>query len=72
MEGRLALRTEERDHLTELVAKMESAADQDEVNRAQVADLKGEIAKNEGEIFSRKFLEGEGLTSFQIQKKNGF
>ena len=48
LESSLAMRTEERDHLAQLVAKMESAADQDEANKAQIADLKSEIAKHEG------------------------
>ena len=47
LEESLANKTQEAQHLTELVAKMESSSSSDEMNKVQIADLKAELAKAE-------------------------
>jgi len=46
----LVLMRGERDHLGQLVTKMESSSDQDERNKAQIDDLREQVAKCEGAI----------------------
>ena len=41
-------RTTESNHMKQLVAQMESAPGQEEQNKVQIADLKTELAKAEG------------------------
>ena len=47
LEESLANKTQEAQHLSELVAKMESSSSSDEMNKVQIADLKTELAKAE-------------------------
>merc|ERR1719150_754542 len=47
LEESLEIKTTEAQHLTELVAKMESSSSSDEMNKVQIADLKTELAKAE-------------------------
>merc|ERR1712029_1092594 len=49
----LVLMRGERDHLGQLVTKMESSSDQDERNKAQIDDLREQVAKCEGTMDSR-------------------
>ena len=47
LEESLANKTQEAQHLSELVTKMESSSSSDEMNKVQIADLKAELAKAE-------------------------
>ena len=46
----MEIKTTEAQHLTELVAKMESSSSSDEMNKVQIADLKTELAKAEDNL----------------------
>ena len=47
LEESLDIKTKEAEHLQSLVTKMEATPGQDEMNKVQIADLKGELAKSE-------------------------
>ena len=53
LEESLAEKTSEAEHLTQLVAKMESTPGQDEMNKVQIADLKEELRKAEENLKTR-------------------
>ena len=47
LEESLDIKTKESEHLQSLVTKMEATPGQDEMNKVQITDLKGELAKSE-------------------------
>ena len=47
LEESLDIKTKESEHLQSLVTKMEATPGQDEMNKVQIADLKGELGKSE-------------------------
>lgn len=47
LEEALDIKTNEANHLNDLVAKMEATPGQDEMNKVQIADLKVELSKAE-------------------------
>ena len=50
LEEMCEVKTQESNHMKSLVAQMESAPGQEEQNKVQIADLKAELVKAEGNV----------------------